>query len=284
MIEVHDLHYRYPGSREAALRGVSFHIKKGEIFGFLGPSGAGKSTLQRILIGLLPDYAGTARVNGVEAKEAGPDFYERIGVAFEFPNFYSRFTALENLSFFSSLYTVETEDPRNLLTKVGLESHSHTRISRFSKGMKTRLNLCRALLNRPLLLFLDEPTSGLDPVNTRIVKEWIREKKAEGTTILITTHNMHVAEELCDRVAFIVNGRIRLIDSPNRLKRIKGRRKIRVEYREGEKLRAIDFDLNGIGANAAFLRLLREREIEAIHTRDVSLEQIFLEITGSVPS
>jgi len=252
MIEVQNLHFRYPGSPEPTLRGVSFRIQKGEIFGFLGPSGAGKSTLQKILIGLLPDYEGTAKVNGVDAREAGPDFYERIGVAFEFPNFYSRFTALENLSFFSSLYTVETEDPQDLLTKVGLKSYGQTRVSRFSKGMKTRLNLCRALLNRPQLLFLDEPTSGLDPVNAHIVKEWIREKKAEGTTILITTHNMHVAEEICDRIAFIVDGQIRLIDSPNRLKRIKGKRRIRVEYREGRNLKAVEFDLNGIGTNTNF--------------------------------
>lgn len=142
---------------------------------------------------------------GKEIKDIGPDYYEHIGVAFEFPNFYSKFTALENLRMFQSLYDCRTEDPMDLLFKVGLGDAAHLKVSQLSKGMKMRLNFCRSLLHNPSILFLDEPTSGLDPVNARIMKGLIMAKKAEETTILITTHHMLAAEELCDRVAFIVD-------------------------------------------------------------------------------
>lgn len=280
MIEVQNLHYQYPGNRENTIKGIDFHIQKGEVFGFLGPSGAGKSTIQKILIGLLKDYKGSVRVMGRELGETGSDYQEKIGVAFEFPNFYQRFTALENLSFFRSLYSVDMENPRELLRIVGLEKYGDMKVSGFSKGMKMRLNLCRALLNKPELIFLDEPTSGLDPTNAKMVKDLILKKKEEGRTILITTHNMYVAEEICDRVAFIVDGKIALIDSPRELMIRKGEKRVRVEYRERGSIQSVDFELERIGMNDSFLRLLQEKEIETMHTLETTLEQIFIEVTG----
>lgn len=280
MIHVQDLIYRYPDKKEPTIQGINVQIGTGEIFGFLGPSGAGKSTLQKILIGVLKGYEGKVNVLGQEVKKSGSTFYEKIGVAFEFPNFYNKFSAIENLSFFASLYASDTENPMDLLTVVGLEQHAHVKVAHFSKGMKMRLNLCRALINKPELLFLDEPTSGLDPRNAQLVKELITEQTKKGKTVIITTHNMHIAEEICDRVAFIVDGKVSVIDSPRELKLSRGEKAVRVEYRRWNGLKTKEFRLDGIGRNEAFWRLLREEQVETIHTQETTLEQVFIDVTG----
>lgn len=280
MIEAEKLHYAYPGAREPALKGLDFTIGKGEVFGFLGPSGAGKSTTQKILIGILKGYEGRVQVMGQEARRAGADYYESIGVAFEFPNFYGRLTALENLNFFRSLYNGATREPMELLRTVGLEEAANRKLSDFSKGMKMRLNLCRALINRPKLLFLDEPTSGLDPINARMVKDLIRKEQEEGHTVLITTHNMTAAEEICDRVAFIVDGTVKLIDSPRSLMLREGKKRIRVEYREQGRLEWRDFELAGLADDPLFRELLRSNSVETVHSQEASLEDIFVRTTG----
>lgn len=280
MIEVRNLRYKYPGSKDQVLHGLDFSIPQGEIFGFLGPSGAGKSTAQKILIGILKQYEGKVTVLGREVRETKPDYYEKIGVAFEFPNFYGRFTAMENLSLFRSLYQGTTSKPEELLDRVGLAKYAHTKVDNFSKGMKMRLNLCRALLNQPEILFLDEPTSGLDPVNARLVKEMIIQMKAAGKTVLITTHNMQAAEDICDRIAFIVDGRIVLIDSPRQLKVEHGKRRVRVEYRKNEQIHQEYYELEGLGTNQEFVQLLGREKIETLHTEEATLEDIFIKATG----
>ncbi|MBD2871779.1 ABC transporter ATP-binding protein [Paenibacillus arenilitoris] len=280
VIEADQLFFAYPGTKKRILHGLSFSIGPGEIFGFLGPSGAGKSTTQKILIGALKSYEGRVQVLGEEIRNSRSDYYERIGVAFEFPNFYAKLTALENLKLFRSLYAGETEDPMRLLERVGLGDAAHAKVSELSKGMKMRLNFCRALLHRPPVLFLDEPTSGLDPVNARIMKELMLERRAEGTTIVITTHNMQAAEELCDRVAFIVDGRIKLIDSPRELRLRQGKKRVRVEYMDGEQRHTEEFAIDGLHRNERFLALLARFEVETIHSLEASLEQIFIDVTG----
>jgi len=184
MIDVQNLNFTYPGRLEPTIHGMSFNIQKGEVFGFLGPSGAGKSTTQKILIGILKGYQGSVKVMDKEIKDIGPNYYERIGVAFEFPNFYSKFSVLENLKFFGSLYAGRTENPKTLLEQVGLDQATNMKVSQLSKGMKMRLNFCRALLNNPDILFLDEPTSGLDPVNAQRMKELIGLSTLNQTTFL----------------------------------------------------------------------------------------------------
>ncbi len=280
MIEVNGLAYTYPGEGRRVLQGLDFTIGKGEILGFLGPSGAGKSTTQKILIGALKGYEGQVRVFGQELRQVNRGYYERIGVAFEFPNFYNRLTALENLSLFRSLYAGKTEDPMALLESVGLGGYARTKVADYSKGMRMRLNLCRALLNRPEALFLDEPTSGLDPVNARMLKAIIRAKADEGVTVILTTHNMTAAQELCDRVAFIVDGRLALIDTPRNLMLGRGGRRIIVEYTAEGSRESRSFDMNGIGDNADFIGLLRRQPIDTLHSQEPSLEQIFIDVTG----
>ncbi len=280
MITVDRLRFSYPGSQNDALKQISFSVAAGEVFGFLGPSGAGKSTTQNILIGLLKRYHGSVQVAGRELREVGSDYYEEIGVAFEYPNFYGRFTALENLTYFQSLFRRKETRPQELLDTFGLGSDGNTRVSAFSKGMKTRLNLCRAFLNSPGLVFLDEPTSGLDPGNAQKVIEIIRGKQQQGTTIFLTTHNMHVAEALCDRVAFIVDGSIDLVDSPRELKVRHGKKAVTVEYRTDGRLESREFLLADLGTNGEFLSLLQKDGLETIHTQEATLEDIFIRVTG----
>lgn len=275
-----DLAYTYRQAQEPAVRGLSFEIDAGEVFGFLGPSGAGKSTTQKVLIRLLKDYQGVIEVFERDLRQWGADYFESIGVSFEFPNHYLKLTARENLDYFASLYEADCRPADELLEWVGLKEDADQRVAQFSKGMKNRLSVARCLLHDPPLLFLDEPTAGLDPVNARRVTELIREQQQAGKTVFLTTHDMVVAEELCDRVAFLVDGEIPLVDAPDSLKLQHGRRRVKVEYREQESVRAAEFDLEGLGSNAEFLAVLRDHEVRTIHTQEASLADVFIAVTG----
>jgi fluoroquinolone transport system ATP-binding protein len=280
IIDVEHLQFTYYGAGHPAVRGLDFQIEQGEIFGFLGPSGAGKTTTQNILIGLLEGYQGRVSVLGRELNAWDASLYEKIGVSFEFPNHYLKLTALENLSYFRALYDHPTEAPETLLEWVGLEQDGRTPVGEFSKGMKNRLNVARALLHRPELLFMDEPTAGLDPVNARSIKDLILTQKRAGRTVFLTTHNMAVAEELCDRLAFIVDGEIKLIDEPGRLKIRYGEPLVRVEYQNETERAVRQFPLPGLADDPVFLELLRSQSIQTIHTMEASLEDIFIRVTG----
>jgi fluoroquinolone transport system ATP-binding protein len=280
MIEVSGLAFAYPDAKEPAVNDLAFAVADGEIFGFLGPNGAGKSTTQKVLTGLLRDYGGRVRVLEREVRDWGSDLYEQIGVGFELPVHYGRLTARENLRYFAALYQGQTEDPDELLAQVDLLEHADVRVDRFSKGMRVRLSFARSILSRPRLLFLDEPTTGLDPVSARRIKDLILERRARGATVFLTTHDMVTADQLCDRVAFLVDGRIALIDAPRELKVRHGEQSVRVECRVEGRLEARDFPLAGLAENAAFLAALREPALETIHTQETSLESIFIRVTG----
>lgn len=281
MIEVHDLVYRYPGNESPTIKGISFQVAAGEVFGFLGPSGAGKSTTQKLLIHLLTGFEGDVLVLNRDVRDWRADYYNFIGVGFELPNHYAKLTALENLQFFSSFYDVPTNDPLKLLQMVDLHQDANKRVEAFSKGMKMRLSFVRALLHDPQILFLDEPTAGLDPVNARVMKDIILDLKKQGKTVFLTTHNMHDADELCDRVAFIVNGEIKLTDTPKNLKLQGGARKVRVEYLRDGKLVTKNFALDGLGENEEFLTILKNESLQSIHSKEASLEDIFIKVTGT---
>lgn len=279
MIHVEGLHFTYPQGRQEVLRGMDFIAEPGEIFGFLGPSGAGKSTAQKILTGILKGYSGSVRVLGGEVREQNRDYYQRIGVAMEVPNLYGKFTAMENLRFFSSLYKGPCEDAAALMERLELKDDMDTRVSGYSKGMRMRLNFIRALMHKPDVLFLDEPTAGLDPARARIMKDIMREQKALGRTVLLTTHDMHLAEELCDRVAFIVDGSICLMDTPVNLRLKAGDRLVRYSWRE-QTLREAETSLKLLRDDGQFMQLLREGRLETLHTQEPSLEALFIEVTG----
>jgi len=279
VVAVDGLTYAYPGTDEPALRDVSFSIGDGEILGFLGPSGAGKSTTQKVLTGLLDDYEGSVRVFGDEVRATRGEYYERIGVSAESPTIYRKLTDRENLGLFASLYAREVMDPEAALALVGLADDADRRVAEYSKGMAMRLNLALALAHEPELLFLDEPTNGLDPANARVVKDLIRERRDEGATVFLTTHDMGVADELCDRVAFIVDGELPVVDAPKALKLAHGEPTVRVEYRSDGELLAEEFPLAELSADGRFTELL-DGGVETIHTEEATLEDVFIEVTG----
>ncbi|OQX93819.1 MAG: ATP-binding protein [Tenericutes bacterium 4572_104] len=279
MFKVENLYFKYHNNAEDVIKGISFEIKKGEIFGFLGPSGAGKSTTQKILIKILEDYRGNISYNGKNILEYDNAFYEDIGVSFEMPIHFSKMTAMENIEFFLKLYK-RNADIESLMKRVGLWESRDKMVGEFSKGMKIRLNIVRALLNKPKMLFLDEPTNGIDPANAKILKDLIKEFRESGGTVFITSHIMSDIDELCDRVAFIVNGEIKEVDSPRNLKINYGKRELKLEYKEDNITKKAVFSMEDIGKNQEFLNLLQTKKIETIHSGETTLEDIFIKVTG----
>ena len=278
-LTVRNLAYRYPRADRDALAGLDFEVREGEIFGLLGPSGAGKSTTQKILIKLLEDYRGSVSSFGEDLRRTGRAYYERIGVGFEMPVHFTKLTAMENMRFFRTFYK-NGADVEALLTRVGLWEYRDMRVGEFSKGMKVRLNFVRAMLNAPRMLFLDEVTNGLDPANARIIKDMIAEFRQGGGTVFLTTHLMSDVEQLCDRVAFCVQGKLAEVSTPRELKLRYGTREVTAEYREEGRLARRSFPMAGIGENADFIRLLKEKEIETLHSGETSMEDIFIRVTG----
>lgn len=280
MFQINNLTFKYHKNKENTIKGVTFEIKEGEVLGLLGPSGVGKSTTQKILIKLLDKYQGEVLYKGNDLKSYGKEFYQEIGVGFEMPVHFSKLTANENLNFFKKLYrsSANTDD---LLKRVGLYEERNKKVNEYSKGMKGRLNFVRALLNNPQMLFLDEPTNGLDPKNARVVKEMIKEFKQNGGTVLLTTHLMNDVDELCERVAFMAEGKIVEIDTPKNLKIQHGERKVDVEYKENHQVKKEAFDLDNLGENEDFLRIIKNNEIITMHSKETTLDDIFINVTGA---
>jgi fluoroquinolone transport system ATP-binding protein len=280
VIAVSDLRVRYRGATGYAVDDITFEVARGEIFGFLGPNGAGKSTTQRVLTRMLRDYEGTAEVLGRSVRAWGPDFFEHVGVGFELPAHYSKLTARENLAGFAGFYRGPVEPVDTLLDLVDLTDIADRRVGTFSKGMQMRLNLARALLNRPVVLFLDEPTSGLDPVHAAGIRELIRAQADQGRTVFLTTHDMATADQLCDRVAFMAGGRIAAIDTPRNFKLAHGRRTIVVEYRADGRLERRELPMGVPSTAAALYDLAGRSGLETVHTREASLDDVFVAVTG----
>ena len=246
MITVKNLSFSY--SQLPFIENMNFQVRSGEIFGFLGPSGAGKSTLQKILIGMLPKYKGSVSVN--------------------------------NLKFFGSLYDSKLIPAEQLLEMVGLSQHANKKVAGFSKGMKSRLNFARSIIHQPKVLFLDEPTSGLDPSNSQVMKNIIRELKNKGVTIILTTHNMHDATELCDRVAFIVDGNIKAMDTPHNLIMSRRYNEVTYSYLENQKELNTTIALDKISTDKKLQSLIQANALLSIHSNEPTLDNIFSEITG----
>ncbi|NNF00556.1 MAG: ABC transporter ATP-binding protein [Pyrinomonadaceae bacterium] len=278
MITVNNLSYSYPKASGPTLKNLDFDIDQGEIFGFLGPSGAGKSTTQKVLYKILHRFDGTIVVKDRHLNDWGNDYFERIGVGFELPNHYLKLTARENLQLFASFYQKENiRDFEELFEIVGLEDDADKCIEEFSKGMSMRLNYIRAIMHDPDILFFDEPTAGLDPINAQKIKRDIAKLKDQGKTVFVTTHDMATADELCDRVSFIVDGEIRLTENPDVLKREHGKRAVRVELEKGL---TKEFPVRELGTNKEFIDFVRSGEISRINTQEATLEEVFIKVTG----
>lgn len=203
-----------------AVNQLSLSIRRGEVFGLLGPNGAGKTTIVRMLAALLIPTAGEAHVAGFKIGEDDQDIRRKIGLLPESPGLYDSLSSEQNLAFFGSMYGVENiaEQTQKYLELLGLWNRRYEPVGTFSKGMRQKLAIARALLHEPDVLFLDEPTSGLDPQASRLVREFIEGLKGEGRTIVLTTHNLEEADRLCDRVA-VISGHLLALDAPGELRR-----------------------------------------------------------------
>lgn len=276
MLRVSNLFHDYEGKGKCVVKDITFEIDKGEVFGFLGPSGAGKSTVQNIMTGLLKLQTGMVTYDGKSISDIGKSFYNKIGVSFEQPNLYPDLTGEENLRYFAGLFSVPTARPIELLEKVGLRDSAKKKTSAYSKGMKQRLVFARALLNNPEYLFLDEPTNGLDPSIAARICELILEEKSKGKVIFITTHNMELADRLCDRIAFLEGGRIRAMDTPYQLKMQYGSQTVKLTYHGGMKQELFDL----ASEREKLIAAISTKEVDTIHSSEATLEDIFIKITG----
>ena len=277
MITVKDVWHDYEGKGRYAVSSISFQIEAGEIFGFLGPSGAGKSTVQNIMTGLLPLQKGEVLYGETSVKNLRASFFNQVGVSFEQPNLYGMLTGLENLKFFAAQFSVPTIQPMSLLERVGLRDAANKKVSEYSKGMKQRLTLARALLNKPQYLFLDEPTSGLDPTTSARIRELIREQSQRGAHVFLTTHNMELADALCDRVSFLSGGKIAAMDTPEQLKRKHGKAAVSITYESEQRESEVQF---GTEEKEAIADFIRKHKIIKMHTQEASLDDIFRLVTG----
>jgi ABC-type multidrug transport system ATPase subunit len=277
-ISVEGARFSY-GEREV-LKGVTFEVARGEVLGFLGPNGAGKSTTIRMLTGQLRPSSGQVRVLGRDVTAERSTVMARVGVSFEEKNLYPSMSGEENLRFFGRLYGVAHPDVRGLLALVGLETRGRDMVAGYSKGMRQRLMIARALVHDPDVLLLDEPTDGLDPVSAQAVRDVIRARVAAGNAVLLTTHDMHEADELSNRVAFINEGEIYALDTPERLKLAHGSRSVRLRMRDGDGVREESVPLDGAAAGEAVAALMASGEVITIHTAEATLEEVFIRMTG----
>lgn len=291
-----------------AIKDISFEVGQGEIFGLLGPNGAGKTSTIKILTTLLAPTAGEARVLGCKCFGEEKELRKKINFIFGGErSLYWRLSAYDNLSYFCDLYQVPEKIKRkriaDLLDMVGLSERAHYRVETFSKGMKQRLQIARGLVNNPEVLFLDEPTIGLDPVGAKTLRDIIKRLSGEGKTILLTTHYMQEADELCDRIAIINKGELYALNTSEKLKENMDSAVIEVDLdllKEDTlyKLKALE---NVTAVSAASYDLghklkidcrnpkkiiplvsqqLSENQIKSIVMREATLEDVYLKIIG----
>jgi ABC-type multidrug transport system ATPase subunit len=277
-ILVKDLSFSYGHLK--AVKGISFYLNPGEILGFLGPNGAGKSTTIKMLTGQLTPDTGSIRILGMDMLPDDPAVQARIGVCFEEKNLYGNMTGRENLKFFSRLFGLKDFDADDLLRRVDLAQRADDRVSGYSKGMRQRLMMARAVINSPDVLFLDEPTDGLDPVSSRTIRNIIKDQAAKGAAVLLTTHDMWEADELSDRVAFMNEGKLHVVDTPDNLKMKYGRRSVKLRVAEEGQVAEETVELDAEGAGVRIGNLISSGNVLTIHTEEATLEDIFIEITG----
>ncbi len=274
-----NLTYRY--GQLTAVDHISFTVAEGEILGFLGPNGAGKSTTVKMLTGQLRPKEGRATVLGLDVARHPKQVQAQIGVCFEFTNLYEQMTGRDNLTLFARLFGVRDFDPDALLKRVGLDGRGKDRVETYSKGMKQRLMVARALVNRPRVLFLDEPTEGLDPASAVAIRNLILEERARGATVFLTTHDMMEADKLSDRVAFINQGQIVALDTPHALKQRYGQRRLRAQVTLPDgTLATREIVLDQPGTAAEMQALFSREQVVTVHSEEATLEDIFIQITG----
>jgi ABC-2 type transport system ATP-binding protein len=259
------------------LDGISFTVRRGQIFGLLGPSGAGKTTLIKILTGQLDRNAGTAEINGLDADKLTGEDNKKFGIMMDNFGIYERLNCYENLKIFAEIYGVKKDGILNALKKVGLENAKKTSAAKLSKGMRSRLRLARVFMIDPDILFLDEPTSGLDPATADEIHKIMLAEKGNGKTIFLTTHTMSEAEKLCNDIVMINEGKIVEHGSPQEIcRRYNHQRMLKIHLSNGSD---IQFPHNE-NASDKVAELIKNGSAETIHTTEPNLETVFMELTG----
>jgi len=274
-IEVENLSRAFNGVK--AVDDISFSVQKGEIFGFLGHNGAGKTTTIRMLSGQLVPGSGHARVAGCDVTTEQQRLKPLIGVVSEHQNLYERMSGRENLEFAVRLYGQDIRRVDETLDQVGLLERAKDNVRKYSNGMKQRLLIARALLHRPQVLFLDEPTRGLDPVVGRELRRLILDLSSEGVTVFLTTHYMEEADQICGRVAFLSDGRIVALDTPNALKVAHGQNRVNVTVQDG---RSFSIALDDRDAGEQLKQLVNDGQVRTLHSAEATLEDVFIQMAG----
>lgn len=261
-----------------AVDALDLAVRRGECFGLLGHNGAGKTTTIRMLTCRSAPTAGSASVLGHDVVAERDAVRPRINIVFDEQNLHPRFTGRQTLEFWSRVYGMPTERVDGLLELVGLDPERTTHVKDWSTGMRQRLLIARALINEPDVLFLDEPTRGLDPASARALRGIVRDQLAAGTTVFLTTHDMHEADELCDRVAFMANGRIVALDTPRAL-RLAGASEVVVDVTttEGDER---ELHIDNPGDAQLLASWTTEGRIRTAHTREPSLADVFVQLAG----
>jgi len=278
-IVVDNVKYNYGDIQ--AVKGITFNVEEGEIFGFLGPNGAGKSTTIKMLTGQLYPKNGKINVLGLDITKKSGKVQAQIGICFERTNLYEQMSAIENLKLFADLYGVKKFDADDLLITVDLKGRGKDRVSSFSKGMKQRLMVARALISKPKILFLDEPTEGLDPTSADNIRNVILKERQRGATVFLTTHDMLEADKLSDRVAFINGGEIIALDTPYNLKQKYGKRSIKAQITtEIGEIEDRELLMDSENTASDIQMLFDKEKVVTIHSKEASLEDIFIQITG----
>ena len=256
---------------KTALNQIQFNVDKGEIFGFLGPSGAGKTTLINILTGQLKADEGTTQLLGKDTKDLTPEDLARIGLVGDSSGYYEKLSLEKNLIVYAKIYGLPNSRVDEVLEQVGLLESKKTIAEKLSTGMRQRMFLARALLNRPELLFLDEPTSGLDPMTSKKIHRLLEELKAAGTTIFLTTHDMVEATEMCDRISLLNQGDLVEIGTP---------RDIIQKYNKEKRVKVTYIDHSEQVMAFEDLKDQDMTQVELIHSMEPTLEDIFIQLTG----
>ncbi len=264
------------GNRKV-LKGVSFEISEGQVFGLLGPSGAGKTTLIKILTGQLPFDGGEIITLDKKVEKLTGEDKKKIGIMMDQFGVYDRLSCADNLKIYADIYGIPYSKVKEILQYVSLAGAEKLSVSKLSKGMEARLRLARVFIHSPKIIFLDEPTSGLDPKSMRAIHKLIIDKKKEGCTIFLTTHNMEEATKICDTVALLNKGEIIEIGKPSDIcLKYNNKRKIILHLTSGEEMELS----HGASSAKSICELLQENLIETIHSSEPSLETVFLELTG----
>ena len=269
MIKVHQISKRF--GNKTALNQIEFNVDKGEIFGFLGPSGAGKTTLINILTGQLKADEGTTELLGKETKNLAPEDLAHIGLVGDSSGYYEKLSLEKNLIVYAKIYGLPNSRVDEVLEQVGLLDSKKVIAEKLSTGMRQRMFLARALLNKPELLFLDEPTSGLDPMTSQKIHRLLNVLKESGTTIFLTTHDMVEATEMCDRISLLNQGDLVEIGTPRDIiQKYNKEKRVKVTYMDhSEQVMAFE-DLKDQDMT----------QVELIHSMEPTLEDIFIQLTG----